>query len=230
MYGVIILFLIPIYYIAKSKGYNALLLCVISGLIAFFTPFYLQFFKGWPQLPWADATVPMVLLGIIWLLPARKGAPGKAYLTINFICPECNVPVTFRRHEEGKAVLCPKCGEIITVPLDQYSDRPKTQRADRPSASEGRVCFNAYGNEMAAIEMKALLEGHGITAEVTDGTSGSALPQLGLMEGFKIYIDAKDWDKALEIENQNIGQQGVLRTAHKVRRPVKADVGRKQKI
>ena len=207
MIGVIVLFLIPIYYIAKSKGYNTALICVISGAISVLSPQLYYYIWGEPLLPLADATVPMVILVIIWLLPARKGAPGKAYLTIKFICPECKAPVTFRRHEEGKAVLCPKCGEIITVPLDQYSDRPKAKRADQPSAPEGQVCFNAYGNEMAAIEMKALLEGHGITAEVTDGTSGSALPQLGLMEGFKLYIDAKDWDRALEIENQNIGQQ-----------------------
>lgn len=210
MIGVIVLFLIPIYYIAKSKGYNTALVCVISGVISVLSPQLYHYIWGEPLLPFADASVPMVLLVIIWLLPARKSAPGKAYLRINFVCPECKAPVTFRRHEEGKAVLCPKCGEIITVPLDQYSDRPKTIRTDRPSASEGQVCFNAYGNEMAAIEMKSLLEGHGIAAEVTDGTSGSALPQLGLMEGFKLFIDAKDWDRAIEIENHNIGQQGGL--------------------
>ena len=55
---------------------------------------------------------------------------------------------------------------------------------------------------MAALEIKALLEGNGLTADVIAGTGGGALVQLGIDQGFKLIIDAQDWDKAVEIVEQ----------------------------
>jgi len=210
MIGITVLFLIPIYYIARSKGYNALLVCIISGLIGCFTPFFLHYVRGQPLLPFADASIPFALLVVVWLLPKRKGAPGKAYLNIKFVCPECQKQVSFKRHKEGKAVLCTSCGEIITVPLDEYSYKHSDKKRACPPARDGKVCFDSYGNEVAAIEMQSFLEGHGIVAEIIDGTGGGALPQLGIVQGFKLLIDAQDWNKAVEIEENKNGMDFSL--------------------
>jgi hypothetical protein len=89
MIALMVLCLVPIYYIAKSKGYNAMVACVISGVIAFLPSLSHALFSWFPVLPCVDLTVPLIVLVVVWLLPARKGAPGKAYLKITFQCPEC---------------------------------------------------------------------------------------------------------------------------------------------
>lgn len=212
MIPLIVLFLIPTYYIARSKGYNALLVCVVSGLVAMFMPYILSFLKGRPILPIMDVTVPLLVLAIVWLLPKRRGAPGKEYLTIRFTCPECGDDVSFKRHEEGRAVLCPACGEIITVPLDKYSPSSPIEKHQRPPPGGGPVCYDSFANEMAALDAQARLESSGIPTELVNDTAGGALPQLSVGQGFRIMIDAKDWDRAVQAgqkANQAIESDGV---------------------
>ena len=202
MIGLIVLFLIPIYYLARSKGYNAKGLCILLGAISFCTPWIRQCITG--ESAWSfsgiDITFPALALLVIWLLPAKKGAPGKAYLTIRFICPECKADISFKRHEEGEVVICPKCREIITVPEDEHSPKTTKRTRTRPSVLEGKVCFDRYVNEAKALEVAAILNGNGIEASILNSAAGGALPGLGLGEGSQVVIDVRDWDKANDIE------------------------------
>ena len=150
--------------------------------------------------PFLDITFPFLVLFVIWLLPEREGAPGKKFLKIIFDCPECKEEVIFPRSKEGKAELCPKCGEIITVPLDEFSPKPSLPKRDKPNVSSGTVCFAYFGDEMLAVQMQALFENQGIESEIIDGTGGGSLPQLSGTQGFKLFIDIDDWDKAVETE------------------------------
>lgn len=201
MIAIAVIFLVPAYYLAKSKGYNVVIILVASGILSMGFPLILNILDISDTVPLADITFPFLSLGIVWLLPKKAGAPGKAYLKITFQCPECREEVTFDRSEEGKAELCPKCGEIVTVPLDEFSPKPTTHRKEKPDAVSGAVCFTSFGDEMSALQLQAVLEDHGIESEVISGIGGGSLPQLGGTEGFKIAIDIDDWDKAVEIEN-----------------------------
>lgn len=201
--AITVLFLIPIYYIAKSKGYAAFWICAISAGIAYFAPFLYHAARGEDRLFAIDITAPLLVLVIIWLMPARKGAPGKRYLKITFECPECRATVSFPRHEEGRAILCSSCGEIITVPLDEYSTTMPRDAKHRPTQDRGMISLDTYGNEMKAVEIKSLLEGNGISATIFDGTGSGILPHLGIAEGYSVMISAQDWDRAMEIIHQD---------------------------
>jgi hypothetical protein len=195
-----IVFLIPAYYLAKSKGYNAAPILITTGILSFGLPMILRCIEGLEILPVMDLTFPILALIIIKLLPEKKGAPGKKYLKISFICPECNQEVTFERRFEGKAELCPKCDEIITIPLDEFSPPPLEQSRIKPIISSGQVCFAEFGNEMFAIQFEAMLNDHGIDTEMISGIGGGTLPHLGGTQGFKVMIDINDWEAAIEIE------------------------------
>jgi hypothetical protein len=56
---------------------------------------------------------------------------------------------------------------------------------------------------MAAVEMKSILEANEIPADIIAATAGGALPQLSYDGGYKVMIDAHDWDKAVETEQAN---------------------------
>ena len=198
MIGLTVLFLIPIYYLAKSKGYNALPVCIVCGAVGFITPLALHVFLGEDLFPFADCTAALGALVVVWLLPAKKGAPGKAYLKITFNCPECKTSVTFKRHEEGTAQLCPACGEIITVPLDEFSPKTAIHKARNPAPIDGMRCFETYANEVKALEVKALLEGNGIPAEIVSDAGGGMLPQIGISQGYNVMVKTEDWDRAIE--------------------------------
>lgn len=205
MFGLIaitVVFLVPAYYLAKSKGYNITLLLICSALLSAGVPAVLIFLELTVKIPWLEITFPFLALGIVWLLPEREGAPGKKYLKITFDCPECKEEVTFPRSKEGTAELCPKCNEIITVPLDEFSPQPNLPQRIKPSIESGLVCYASFGDEMLALQMQALLEDHGIESEIIGGTGGGSLPQFSGTQGFKLSIDVENWDKAVEIENQ----------------------------
>lgn len=199
MLGLIVLILLPAYYLAKSKGYNVVLVLVFAAIISAI-PMLVRMFNGGLYFPAADLTFPLLVLFAIWLLPARAGAPGKKHLKITFTCPECNEEVSFNRRCEGKAELCPKCGEIVSVPLDAFSVAPTPRKRDKPNIRSGSVCFASFGDEMLALQLQALLESHGVKSEIIDGTSGGTLPQLSGTLGFKLSIDIDDWNKAVETE------------------------------
>ena len=200
MIALVIVLLLPIYYIAKSKGYNAARVCVVAGLIGWLGPVVVQFSRtSEPTLPLSDITVPLIVLAVVWLLPARKGAPGKTYLKITFQCPECHQPIVFGREREGCAELCPKCGEIVTVPRDQFSPKPSSRSKTRPHASDGEVCFEDFIRQEDAIRLQTLLEANGIACRVVGNDAGGVMGQVCVWQDFKVVIDARDWDEAVRI-------------------------------
>ena len=213
MLAIAVIFLVPAYYLAKSKGYNVAIILIASAILSAGVPLLLNVLKITDTIPLVDITFPFLSLGIIWLLPEKEGAPGKKYLKINFDCPECNEEVIFPRSKEGKAELCPKCGEIITVPLDEFSPKPSLPKRDKPNISSGTVCYASFGDEMLAAQMQALFADQGIESEIIDGTGGGSLPQLSGTQGFKLSIKIDDWDKAVEIEkNANKSSEPILKT------------------
>ena len=199
MMGLIVVVLLPAYYLAKSKGYN---IATVLAACAFFSamPLFINLLTQHEPIPALNLTFPLVALAIVWLLPAKKDAPGKHYLKITFECPECKKEVTFPRCKEGLADLCPKCGEVIHVPMDEFSPKPSIPKRIKPGISSGQVCYASFGDEMLALQMYALLEDNGIESEIIDGTGGGSMPQLSGSQGFKLAIDIDDWDKAAEIE------------------------------
>ena len=150
-----VLFLVPIYYIARSKGYNGAMLATIAAVLALGSVVMATGIPG-QGIEILQIVLPAVMLGIVALLEVKPGAPGKAYLKISFTCPECKAEVTFDRRKEGKAELCPKCGEIITVPLDEHSPKPMKQIKVKPDTASGLVCFDSFSDEMCALELHAL--------------------------------------------------------------------------
>lgn len=200
MIALAVVFLVPAYYLAKSKGYNVAIILIASAILSIGVPLGISIINNENPMPWIDITFPFLALGIVWFLPKRAGAPGKAYLNITFECPECKEEVTFPRSKEGSPQLCPKCGEIITVPLDEHSPKPTEHIKEKPDIESGSVCFDSFGDEMSALQLHALLEENGIKSEVIGGIGGGAPPQLGGTEGFKIAIDIDDWERAVEIE------------------------------
>ena len=207
MIAIVVLFLIPLFYLAKSKGFSAGKLVAIATLLSLSSGLSTLLIDS--QALWLGQFIfPAIILLATWIIPAKEGAPGKAYLKISFTCPECKEEVTFERRFEGRAELCPKCGEIITVPLDEFSPKPKEHTKIKPALSEGQVCFADFGDEMAAIQLTAMLEDSGIKTNMISGIGGGTLPQLGGTQGFKVVIDAGDWDAAVEIE-KNANNKGI---------------------
>lgn len=199
--AICVLFLIPAYYLARSKGYNLTPVLITSGSIGLFVPLIILTFPNLNlQLPGLILTA--TPLFIAWILPVKENAPGKRYLSIRFDCPECAEMVKFSRAKEGTAVLCPKCGEIITVPIDEFSLKTPTEDKEKPTVSSGSVCFAHFGDEMAAQELLVQLRNGGINAEFIDGTGSGMLPQFAGTQGFKIEINIADWDKAVEIKRE----------------------------
>ena len=130
-------FLVPAYYLLKAKGYRPAVFLWPAIMVAFAV-------VGITSLQRADVIVPsrydilisaafylpsIFVLVLSAVLPKRSGAPGMSYLRITSSCPYCKQTITFRREREGLADLCPKCGEIVSVPLQPaYSETKRNQR------------------------------------------------------------------------------------------------------
>ena len=187
-----VLFGIPIYYLAISKGRSgfgyAISAMALGSSQVWLGPFGLL--------------LPAAVLGCLQLLPPRPGAPGKAYMKVEFACPECGKTVTFPREREGAAELCPECGEILRVPKDGATHQPKGRNRPKPSATKGQVCFDSFGRPEPAHLLAAILNDNGVPARVESDSAGGALPHLGNASGHRIFIDASQWDEAVEIEEQ----------------------------
>lgn len=210
--AIAILFYLPAYYIGRSKGFNAspiLFTFIGMGIVAPIAGYFIFDVVIY----FLEIPLSALALLVVWLLPRKEGAPGKNYMKITFNCPACKEEATFARRCEGKPEFCPKCGEIVTVPLDQYSPKPAIPKRDRPQISAGTVCFASFGDEMHAIQLKALLEAHGIETGIIYGTGGGSLPQLSGTQGFKLAIDVADWDKAMEIEKTAKSSEPALLNA-----------------
>jgi len=196
MIGVVILFLVPTYYIAKSKGYNGAVFALVPGVISLILGFSIFTVESqWLILGFY--AVPAIFLGIVWLLLPRATAPGREYLRITFNCPECNGDIRFGREREGKAELCPQCGALIEVPDDEFSPEalPRTSMS-QPAEPTGEVLLEEFIQAESAYALRAVLVNSGIDCRVIEG--GVAYP-LGLMEGHRVMIDAKDWAQAQSV-------------------------------
>jgi hypothetical protein len=121
-----LLFLIPTWRIASSKGYNgrAFVLAVgIPASIAIVVDVVIEYEleRLASLILAAQVGVPLLVLGVAAILPTRPGAPGKEWRTITFPCPDCRASLSFERELEGLARQCPECGEIVTV-MDYKSE------------------------------------------------------------------------------------------------------------
>ena len=199
MIVVAILLLAPLYYLSKSKGFNAVKLVTIATLLSVACTVAIFFI---PLLGLGQLIFPAIFLVTVWILPPKDGAPGKAYFRITFNCPECQKEVTFKREREGIVELCPECGEIITVPTDQYTST-KTTSKKNPPLQDGKVQLESFSMEAPATMMKLLLEVHGVNAEILGSTGSGVLGAIVAPNGFRVVIDSEDWEKANEILNAN---------------------------
>ena len=205
-----VMFLAPAYYTATSKGYHIGLILTAIAILSMGIPIIMDLsHQADVSIPDSDIPYlsslwviifPALAWGMVRLLPARESAPGQDYLEITFECPECRGEVTCHRSKEGQAELCPGCGEMIRVPLDEFSPEPIEHTREKPAITSGWVCFDSFSDEMCALQLHALLEEYGIESEVVGETGSGALPQLGGTHGFKVVIDINDWDQAVEIE------------------------------
>ena len=196
-----VLFLMPAYYVGKSKGLHmawliGIALAAVFGLVLVAAVFLED---GLLLGNLAFFVAPLFLL-LVWLLPARKGAPGKAYLKITFDCPECGESVTFPRHREGVAVSCPKCAEIITVKEDGYSPVHEALKIERrPETTSGLVTLVIFGNPHAADILRGMLAAADVHAVVFQDNGGGTMPQINQMSGFRVNVDAGNWDAAVAV-------------------------------
>ena len=201
MIPIAVLFVVPVYYLAKSKGYSGKAFSVITACL-YVLGLFLPKFVILPYVGLAPLIFPAFSLLLVALLKARKGAPGKSYLKITFSCPECGKTVSFPRHREGVAELCPECGELIRVPEDDHS--PKSSACDRrkPAVAQGEVCFESFGRFEPANLLVAILNDNGIEAHVSGDDGGGMLPQIGNTQGYRVMLDVSQWDEAVKIERE----------------------------
>jgi len=198
--GFSVLFLIPIYYLAKSKGYNGMGWCIATLLLGLGSSYLLWHIFALLIFVFSTYALAVLVLFVLWMLPARKGAPGKAYLKITFTCPECKNSVTFGREEEGQVTICPVCKEIITVPEDLFSPKKAQRNTTCPVPVDGKVCFETYASQMQAEEVVTTLIGNDIQAFVLSPVGGGVSPIIGLNQGYSVIINVEDWAKAIAME------------------------------
>lgn len=196
-----ILFLVPIYYTSISKGYNGKLLSLIAGVPSIIA---MVVSSAYPHrfLEIIHLAIPACMLGIVWVLRPKPGAPGKAYLKITFECPECGETLSFPRHRAGAGELCPECGDVIHVPDEDRESSQDTRIRTKPSKTQGEVCFNSFGRPEPAYQWIAILQDKGVQARLASDSAGGALPHIGNTEGHRVMINAQQWDEAVEIEKQ----------------------------
>jgi hypothetical protein len=143
--AIALLFLTPAYYHLKARGYRPapfLWPAVLVSALFYAACILLRNEPYWilqePLAMNAAFLLPGVaVLALSWILPRRKGAPGLSYLRIEFTCPHCRRPVTFRREDEGRVELCPLCGEIVTVPVGASPTQPSPRPPPVGEPAEG---------------------------------------------------------------------------------------------
>ena len=194
--GVAMLFLIPTYYIARSKGFNGTVFALIPGMISVVLGISMVILEL-PWLAFGVYAIPAVCLGIVWLLMPRAPASSRAHPRITFNCPKCNGDIRFGREREGKAELCRQCGSLIKVPDDEFSPDalPRTPMS-QPAKSRDEILLEQFIQLESAYALRAVLLNSGIDCRVIEGST--AYP-LGLMEGNRVMIDAKDWPQAQSV-------------------------------
>jgi len=197
-----VLFVVPIYYIARSKGYNGGLWGTVAAVLAL-SGMWAGAWVPVPGIGILEILLPAATLGLIWIMAPKPGAPGKAYLKITFPCSECGKSVTFKREQEGRAQLCPECGELISVPMDEHSPSPTRDTREKPPRTDGAVCLESFGLPDPAIQLVALLKANGINALFEGDDAGGTLPNVAVTTGYRVMIDVRQWEAAVAVmENQ----------------------------
>lgn len=115
-----LVFLIPIWRIASSKGYSGKAFVLAAGIPAFIAQSIGVILEPSSSnirflIPAGTIGIPLLTLGLAAILPTKAGAPGKAWRKITFPCPDCGETLSFNRELEGLVRECPKCDEIVTV-------------------------------------------------------------------------------------------------------------------
>lgn len=184
-----LLFISPAYYRLKAKGYGPARFIVptilVSGASLAFA--YVALLPGLA----VTLLVPVALLALTFLLPPKKGAPGMAYLHIELTCPECNQPVSFPRAMEGRAALCPKCGELIEVPAESETAAPP--HVTETAGDGDFVMLRQFLDPMQAEIARQRLQDEGIEAFLPDTATGAAYPSLQWASGgVRLLVPAAD--------------------------------------
>ncbi len=184
------MFGIPAYYLAKSKGRSGKfhgIFAVILGIPL--GPLFLLSF-----------ILPAAFLLILYLLPAKAGAPGKAYLHITFPCPECGQTITFPRRKEGDADICPLCNELVHIPTDKFSQR--RQPTTQPNTDHGLAILETFSQRPPADILAAILNDNDITAHVISDDWNATATLLGSGSGCRVMVEAENWDAALALREE----------------------------
>ena len=202
MYWILIgaLFLVPVYYRAKAIGYNGGVWAATAGCLgAGF--FLISLITPSPIFTLLSFGVPAAFLAATFVIPIKANAPGEAYLTITFACPECGRTVSFPRRSEGDAELCPECGEIIRVPKDEFSPKPSSGNGGTTGDTKDEVCFETFGLPDQAHLLAAVLSHNGVPARVVSDDA-RPISYIAAVLGYRVMIDPAQWDEAAKIREQ----------------------------
>lgn len=195
----------------RSRGHSprmGMITCVIAVIPTFLLLAGIEQIFGKPipsSIAFVFATLfPFIPIGFAFLYyairPPAEGAPGKAYYTITFSCSECGETINERRETEGRAILCPHCDEITSVPYDDNSTpHVGFNIAEVPPKSSGPVLLRQYHLAVAADTHKIMLESNGIRANVFSDNTG-----LEVATGSRLFIDASDWVAARAILSESL--------------------------
>lgn len=188
-------FLVPIYYRARDKGYNAPLITILAGVVHALLSEVFYTSKN-PVLLAPMLAVPAAILGVLYGLRPRPGAPGAQ---VTFSCPNCHRTIALSRQQSGLAAVCPECQETLTVPRTGGVQESLDVERKKPDVSAGPVVFATYSDENAAECLASVLAENGVQAEAFTENSSSVLPPV-IAPSSRVVIDAADWERAVEIE------------------------------
>jgi hypothetical protein len=188
-------FLVPIYYQARGKGYNAPLITILAAIAhaLLSTVFY---GTRNPLFLAPMIVVPAAILGVLLFVRPRPGSLGTK---ISFPCPNSHRTITMSRQQIGLAALCPECKETLTVPETAGPEEPLEVERTKPDISEGPVVYATYADENAAECLASVWVENGVQAEAFSEDSSSVLPPI-IAPSSRVVIDAADWERAVEIE------------------------------
>ena len=195
------LFVSPAYYRLRVKGYRPWpFVLPAAALYLVFAALGLSLDVAWYGV---SVLPPACLFVVAMLIPACPGAPGKALLQVEFHCPECEKSVRFPRSAEGRAVLCPECGELVRVEDENALPQPDQAVAmDRrdAGASGDFATVGQYLNSAQGELARQKLAAAGVAAFLPDSTASHAYPALEWASGgSRLMVNTVDRDRALDI-------------------------------
>jgi len=195
-----VLFLVPAYNRLRAKGYA-------PGLFLWPTIMLVALGFGLGTVHPAGQFLCLVISAGLYVLavalPERQGAPGNRYLRITFPCPECGRQISFGRDYEGRAELCPLCGELITVPIEGVAVESPPSPAPAPpkrGGSRDPVELRRFLNPEQAEMARQRLNAANIDAFVADSIVAHIHPGAEWASGgVRLMVAAGDIDAAREV-------------------------------